>query len=579
MKKTLALLPALLAGLLSCISSGNRAAVGGPGTVPAARIDSLVTSQLDSGGPGCAVAVYRDGAIVFEKGYGLANLDWRLPVTPATMFDIASISKQFTAACILMLAERGQLSLDDDIRKSIPEFPDYGSRIEIRHLLNHTSGIRDWVWLLALGGIPFENILSRQDLYRIIYRQQALAFAPGEQYKYSNSGYNLLALIVERVAGLPFEEFVSKEFFQPLGMRHTCILDDRRMIIPNRAFGYVPARDGGYCMEQYFNPAMVGSSNIHTTVEDLFLWDQNYYTHKAGPPDLTEKMEERGVLNDGDTIAYACGLEVRQYRGLKTVSHGGDWAGFLACMLRFPDQRFTAVCLANTQAFNPARLCHKIADLCLAESFAQAGDAALEDRPAERKPVTIDPALYNDYSGTYQAESGKKIGVRPDSGHLTGSFEGEPEFEMLPASDNEFLLRGRNVLISFMRDEKNLVSRLDWQQDGRTESFFNLKNPPEFFSQPERAAEYAGEYFSPEVLATYFITAQDGRLILDTPIRSKYLMDSSGITNPDTLKYQEKDKFKFAFLDVDFERGPGGKIRGFTLIHKWAAVKLKFVKK
>ena len=578
MKRILSLLPVLYISLLSCTSGVNRAGESGPAAVRAARIDSLVTRELDPDGPGCAVAVYQDGAITFEKGYGLANLDWRLPVTPATVFDIASISKQFTAACILMLADRGMLSLHDDIHQFIPEFPNYGTRIEIQHLLHHTSGIRDWVWLLALGGIPFENILSRQDLYRIISRQQALAFAPSEQYQYSNSGYNLLALIVERITGMTFEGFVNKEIFQPLGMKHTRILSDRRQIIGNRAFGYLPTEDGGYCLEQYFTPALVGSSNIHTDVEDLFLWDQNYYSPKVGPPDLANRMEERGILNSGDTIAYACGLEIRQYRGLKTVSHGGDWAGFLACQLRFPEQRFTVICLANTQAISPSNICHKIADLFLAQRYDQAENTPPEERPVERTVVAVDPALYDDYAGVYEADDGRKISIRNENGRLSGFVVGERRFEILPSSANEFFLKSKDVLITFARDEQGLISRLEWKQGQQTVTYFSLKNRlPGSLSVPN-PAEYAGDYFSAELQVRYNVAVQDGGLVLNNPIKSRYLMDATGITGSNPLKPLEKDKFRFAFLYLNFERGAGGVISGFTLIHQWAALKLKFVK-
>ncbi|MFC1614831.1 serine hydrolase domain-containing protein, partial [Gemmatimonadota bacterium] len=366
MNRGLVLLTALFFGALGCAGNSEQQPEREFESAWAARVDSLVTGELEPGGPGCAVAIFKDEAIAFKRGYGMASLDYGIPITPTTVFDIASISKQFTATSILMLDESGKLSLNDDIRKFIPEFPDYGSKIEIRNLIHHTSGIRDWVWLLILAGTPFENILSRRDLFQFIVRQKELAFAPGDQYKYSNSGYNLLALIVERVTGMSLADFVQREIFEPLGMKNTFIFDDRRTVISNRAFGYIPDDDVGYCMEHYFNPAIVGSSNIHSTVEDLLLWDQNFYSNKVGPTDLAEKMEIRGRLNSGDTIDYAFGLFVQEHRGLKTVSHEGDWAGFLSCMLRFPEQKITVVCLANTQEFSPKRLCYRIADLCLA---------------------------------------------------------------------------------------------------------------------------------------------------------------------------------------------------------------------
>ena len=579
MKTVLALLAALFLGALSCAGGGNHAGEGEFEFTQAAQVDSLVAQELEPGGPGCAVAVFMDGAIAYKRGYGIANLDYGIPIIPSTVFDIASISKQFTAACILILAERGKLSLNDDIRRFIPEFPDFGSKIEIRHLIHHTSGIRDWVWLLALAGIPFENILSREDLYDLIARQQELVFAPGEEYKYSNSGYNLLALIIERVTGVSFADFAAKEIFGPLGMKNTLIFDDRRMVIKNRAIGYTPDEEDGYYMEHYFNPAILGSSNIHSTVEDLFLWDQNFYRNKVGPPGLAAKMEERGRLNRGDTIDYAFGLEVREYRGQKTVSHEGDWGGFLSCMLRFPGQKFTVVCLANTQAFSPRRLCYRIADLCLAGRYGQDVPSEQQEQPIDRAPVAVDPSVYDDYAGVYEADNGRKITVKRENGRLIGRLPGRRKFEMLPGSESEFFLKERNVLISFHRNQRGEVSRLEWQQGRRTVSYVNLKNRLASSQDLEKLAEYTGDYYSDELMATYNVAVERGGLVLKTPIKSRYLMDLTGITGSDPLKPLEKDKYRFAFMSVLFERNARGKISGFTLIQDRAGLRMKFAKK
>ena len=575
MKRILTLLTALFLGALSC----NRTGKGESEFTQAAQVDSLVAQVLEPGGPGCAVAVFKDGAIAFKRGYGIANLDYGIPVTPATVFDIASISKQFTAACILILAERGKLSLDDDIRRFIPEFPDYVSKIEIRHLIHHTSGIRDWVWLLALAGIPFENILTRQDLYDLIARQKDLVFAPGEEYKYSNSGYNLLALIIERVTGMSFADFAAKEIFEPLGMKNTHIFDNRRMVIENRATGYIPDEEDGYYMEHYFNPAILGSSNIHSSVEDLFAWDQNFYHNKVGPSGLAAKMEQRGRLNRGDTIDYAFGLVVQEYRGLKTVSHEGDWAGFLSCMLRFPEQKFTVVCLANTQSFSPRRLCYRIADLCLAERYRQEAPPGQQEQPVERTPVTVDPSVYDDYAGVYEADNGRKITVKRENSRLVGRLPGRRKFEMLPGSESEFFVEERDVLITFHRNERGEVSSLEWRQGSRTVSYVNLKNLPPSSQNLQKLAEYAGSYYIDELMATYNVAVCQDGLVLKTPIKSRYLMDLTGITGSDPLRPLEKDKYRFAFMSVLFERNSRGKVSGFTLIQDRAGLRMKFAKR
>lgn len=578
MNRLLYISSALLFLVLNCTAGTDNPGAKGAGFSQGARVDSLVSLNLEPGGPGCAVGIFRDGEIVYEKGYGIANLDYDIPITPSTVFDIASLSKQFTAASVLILAERGSLTLDDDIRKYIPELPDYGKKIEIRHLIHHTSGIRDWVWLLALGGMPFENVLSRHDLHQLIFRQEALAFAPGDKYTYSNSAYNLLALLVERVSGKPLAEFLNDEIFEPLGMENTVVFVDRGMPVKNRAIGYLPDEGDGYRMEHYFNPAILGSSNILSTVEDLHLWDRNFYSNQVGPDNLAEKMRTRGVLNNGDTINYAFGQVVQDYRDVQTVSHEGDWAGFLAFILRFPEQKFTVVCLANTQAFSARRLCYKIADLCLAEWHGMELPEEAEQQAEQRAPVAVEQSILGQYAGTYEAENGRKITVAEENGHLYVRRPGRRRFEVLPSSESEFFQQGENLLINFQRNGQGRVSGLEWRQGSRSTAYINVENRPAPSKPAGQLDEYRGEYYCDALDVTYTVETGQGGLVLKTPIRSRYLMEVTGITGSDQLKPLEKDKYRFTFLEIVFQRDSRGRVDGCTLIHQWAGLRMKFVK-
>src|SRR5690606_17154623 len=301
-----------------------------------ARVDSLFAEWDRPGSPGCALGVVRDGRLDYARGYGYANLDHDVPITPSTVFYIASVSKQFTAASIVLLAQQGRLSPDDDVRAYIPELPDYGATITIRHLIHHTSGLRDYLTLMLLAGMRLEDVHTDAEVLDLVTRQAALNFTPGERYLYSNTGYLLMAEIVRRVSGKSLREFADEHIFRPLGMANTHFHDDRTMVVRNRALAYARNEDGSFRLDVWSNFDKVGSGGLLASVEDLALWDLNAEHQKVGGAALREQMLGRGVLNDGDTLDYAFGLIIGEYRGLRTVGHSGGSMGFRAHHLRFP---------------------------------------------------------------------------------------------------------------------------------------------------------------------------------------------------------------------------------------------------
>ncbi|HWN41001.1 MAG TPA: serine hydrolase domain-containing protein, partial [Thermoanaerobaculia bacterium] len=352
-----------LRALISCLLLATAPALAA--TPPPESVDK-VFSDYGKDGPGCALAVVRDGAIVHSKGYGLASVEHGAPITPQTVFDIGSTSKQITAASILLLAQDGKLSLDDDVRKHIPEMPDLGTPVTLRHLLHHTSGVRDYIELLQLGEISFEDVATDDDALAALSRQKALDFRPGDEHNYSNSGYFLLSLVVKRASGKTLREFAQERIFTPLGMSSTQILDDHTLVIPRRAASYAPRRDGGFRLA-IANWEQTGDGAVQTTVEDLAKWDRNFYDPKVGGPALIEQLQVKGVLNDGSTIPYARGLVVDEHRGLRRVQHGGGWAGYRAEMIRFPDERLSVITLCNRGDANPTGLAMQVAELYLAD--------------------------------------------------------------------------------------------------------------------------------------------------------------------------------------------------------------------
>jgi CubicO group peptidase (beta-lactamase class C family) len=419
--------------------------------LPAARVDSLFMAWDRTDSPGCAVAVYSNSEIIHARGYGMASLEHGIAITPKTVFDIGSTSKQFAAMSIVLLAEEGVLSLDDDVRRFVPELPDYGSRITIRHLLTHTSGLRDYLTLWSLAGFDDADYTTGAEALSLIVRQRALNFQPGEQYLYSNSGFFLLSVIVERASGKSLAAYAHEHIFAPLGMRHTRFNDDHTAIIANRATGYSPRADGGFAVSMS-NYEQTGDGAVNTSVEDLLRWDENFYTAQVGGRRALEAMQTTAVLNDGSRLTYALGLRVEPYRGLPTVSHGGSWAGYRAELLRFPEQRFSVACLCNRSDANPSRLARRVADIYLADQLGQAVD---ESRPEPVEPAgtvapTLDAATLARYAGTYDSdEIGATYTVVVEGGRLVLHRRRAEPLTLVPTRADAFT--GDGLRFAFQR--------------------------------------------------------------------------------------------------------------------------------
>jgi len=346
-----------------------------------AQIDRIFSFATTSS-PGCAVAVDRNGRTLVSKAYGMANLEYDVPITPNTIFEAGSVSKQFTAAAVLLLAQDGKLSLEDPIAKYFPELPAYAKGITIRQMLNHTSGLRDWGAVMAVAGWPRgTRTYTHVHVLDIIARQKSLNYEPGSEYLYSNSNYNLAAMLVERVSGMTFSEFTKTRLFQPLGMNSTSWRDDYTRIVKQRATAYGRA-GAGWRQEMPFEN-VYGNSSLLTTVGDLLIWNRNLVSPSVGGPEFTRQMETRGVLNNKRVISYALGLVVDRYRDAAEVSHDGATAGYRAFLARYPEQGLSVALLCNASAANPGQLGHRVADLFLpAPAAAGSGTMAAAAMPA-----------------------------------------------------------------------------------------------------------------------------------------------------------------------------------------------------
>lgn len=516
------------------------------------RVDKLFSQWDKPDSPGCALAIVKDGKIIYKKGYGMANLEHNIPISPNSVFYIGSVSKQFVTMCIVMLSKQGKLSLDEDIHKYIPEMPDYGTPITIRNLIYHTSGLRDYLSLLDIAGIDFGSY-HKEDVLKLVARQKELNFKPGDKYLYSNSGYFLLAVIGERVSGKTFREFADENIFKPLGMKSSHFHDDYTMIIKNRAIGYYPDEKGKY--KNFISTFdCVGSGGLFTTVEDLFLWDQNFYQAKVGGKDLIELMHTKGKLNNGKELDYAFALSIGKYKGLNTVGHGGSLGGYKSATIRFPEQNFSAICLSNLSIFNPTKLCLQVADIFLAEQLKDE-KAENEARPLETvKFIQLPVKKLKEKVGHYiQPETEEVISLFIENGDLIARISGH-NYKLGAVSEAEFQALEAPVQIVIKLEKqakgKPLLMRV-YQEGEKPETFKAAK-----FVKPsyEELRQYEADYFSEELQATFNLILKEEKL---------YFVHRNA--PKESLQPIFQDKFRVRGFRIHFIRDEENKILGFTL--------------
>ena len=474
-------------------------------------VDQLFAQWAGPDSPGASIAIIQNGKIIYSQGYGAANLEYGVPNSPATVFPLASVSKQFTAFAIYLLVQDGKLSLDDDVRKYLPKLHDFGKVITIRQLLHHTSGVRDYWNLLILAGWRPEDQITDDDVARLLFQQTELNFAPGDRFLYSSSGYTLLAMVVKQVSGKTLPEFAKERIFDPLGMAHTHFQDHYGIVVKDRAYSYARQPDGKY---QYV--ALSSSSSLFSTVGDLARWDENFYTGEVGGPALLAQMQEKGKLNNGNEIDYASGLEIGKYCGLRTVEHAGGDAAYRTNILRFPDQRFSVVVLANAGDVNATALSFKIADIYLEDRLQPTPDKpSLGDKPE----VTIDPKVLDAYVGDYELQDelrpGFIVSFSKDKDHLVARATGQSSLPMYAVSNTAFRLRVVPAEVVFDDPtEGGKTQNAILHQDGASLPMRRI-----LITQPtaERLKAYEGQFYSAELGVTYDVFVRDGALKVHYP--------------------------------------------------------------
>jgi CubicO group peptidase (beta-lactamase class C family) len=455
-----------------------------------------VTTALDTifqrfnrpDGAGCAIGISREGAAPILRGYGSADLEHDVPFTPDSVSEAGSVSKQFTSASVLLLADQGKLKLTDDIRKYLPEMPDYGTPITINELLGHTSGLRDWGSVEAIAGWPRSTrTYTNTEALDIAARQKHLNYKPGTEYSYTNTGYNLLAIIVERVSGRSLAQFSREHLFVPLKMTHTQWRDDFQRIVKGRAIGYEPTKDGSYRQDMPFED-IYGNGGLLTTVGDLLRWNDALTNSELGTFVSTE-IRRSSQLNDGRTIPYARGLFNKSYRGMSEISHSGATAGYRAWLARFSDQNLSIAILCNAGEANPVALGYIAADLFLRKTAA--ADRKLVAAPAEQLARNV--GLY------FDANTGSVLQVEVRGGALHAASGPA----LSPISPTEFTADGTTF-----RFDGNKLSRMS---DSETAEYRRVQP---WTPQAAELESFVGEYESDEALAVLEVRMTSDKLLV-----------------------------------------------------------------
>ncbi len=473
---------------------------GGPGS-PDKQIDAIFKDWDSPNSPGASVAVIEHGKLVFAKGYGVANLEYNIPIKPETVFHVASVSKQFTAMAVVLLESDGKLALDDDVQKYLPELPDYGNKITIRNLLQHTSGIRDQWQTLALAGWSLQDVITQDQALRLIFRQKELNFAPGTRNLYSNAGFTLLAEIVARVSGMPFPQFCAERIFTPLHMTHTHFHQDLTQLVPGRAYSY--GNKGTGFAAAPLNYATVGATSLFTTASDLALWLDNFRDPKVGGAAGVARMQEEGVLSDGTKIKYGLGIALDTYRGLKTISHGGGDAGYRSDVIWFPEHELGVAVVSNLGSFNPDRAAKSVAEVYIGAKMApQEG----KQNRAEPKYVAMDALELEKFTGVYPIPKiDQVLTVVVKDGKLWAA--GGLQLELHPVAPGHFYCKEIQADIEFSPQEHGGM-HVKVTQPGAV-------NEAERVPAAAVTADflpYTGVYWSDELETQYTFFVRDGTL-------------------------------------------------------------------
>jgi len=516
-------------------------------TTPQGKVDQAA-AQLYKDTPGAVVGVIKGGTLTFAKGYGSANLTYGIPFTPETPTNIGSSSKQFTGFAICLLASRGKLSLDDDVRKYIPELKDFGKKITLRHLLSHTTGYREFVNTLLIEGrqVLEGDYIAPDEAIKVINRQPTLQNEPGAEFNYNNSAFSLASMVVERVSGRPFAEFMRAEVFLPLGMTHTWVRSDPGMIVPGRSVGYI-AGEGGFREVRDLH-ASQGAGGINTTPGDVAKWFANFKTGKLGGPDVIKELTTSFVLNDGKPANYGKGLFLDTNRGLRRWQHGGNDVAHSSTFVYYPDLDAGYVVFSNYQGV-PGNLANVVADAFFGDKMTAAPATPQRAVANATSGVDVPNATLRRYAGKYEMTTlgGLLLNVELQGGQLRLQLPGQPALPLRPTTASSFEVVGAPASITFNTSADSSVESITFHQDGDHPGKRVVEKAVDLTS-------YAGRYFSEELETFYNLSVEGGQLV----IRHRRF-------GPAPLTHTSGDSFSgtLPVSQVVFKRDADGKVTGF----------------
>ena len=510
------------------------------------KVDSMFLDIKDGLHPGTAILIVKDKDVILNKGFGYANLEHQVPITPNTLFDLASLAKQFTGYSIALLIEQGMIFKSDDIKKYLPEFPDFEQKITIGNLLHHTSGLRDWTSTFPLAGKSFDNVISYDQILRMVQEQRKLNFVPGTKYSYSNTGYNLLVEIIQRVTGASFREWTHQNIFSPLEMNNTLFLDNHNEVINNRATGYYKDEHGHYNYASN-NLTALGSSSLYSTTTDLAKW----VNHLMYPEDewkpIIERMFQTEVLNNGDENNYASGIVKTKFKDTPLIAHSGSWASFSTYIALFPKHRLSVIVLNNNEK-SASRIVRQIASFFVPNSKEeQNGDEVIEN-----KAIDISEKILDEYVGTYKLGPAWFVHLTKEENKLWTQATNEEKYPMIALSDNEFLIKEYgNRTMTFYKNNKGEIAYL----------VYNREKCPKVSSdttfKPINLIQYTGEYYSKELHTTYKVILKDGKLKLWHLFNGEISLKS--------VWYDEFLSSQWFAKNIEFSRNDSGIIIGLKV--------------
>ena len=481
------------------------------------KVDSIFNTYNNNEVPGVSIGFIKDNKLEFCRSYGMSNLENDISINENTIFNLASVSKQFTAFAIVLLEEEGKLSLEDDVHKYIPELYDYGEKITLKQLANHTSGIRSHLQLLGLKGYISDNVITKQDALQIIFSQRELNFKPGEKYGYSNSGYVLLAEIVERVSGMSFPEFLKKRVFEPLQMNNTFVMDDYHKVIKNKAASY-EIENGNY-VNAPSNYSYYGSTGIYTSITDFSKWVLNFFNPKVGSDKLFKKMTTETFLNNGQTTGYGLGLRVGTYNGHTYINHSGGDAGYVAFMGLFPQHKAAVFLLSNNNTVNAEGKALEVADIMMTPS--QQNNPPDHTQPLSENnrntKIEIKNSELKQLEGHYLSNENfliRNLIIKDGSLYFSRPEQNHRETKLIPIGKGIFQFDGNPTVTAEFRKEQEKVT-INILMNGTIVETYDKYNRKTYTKKQLKIFE--GSYYSPELDTTYKLTVMDDLLFVTHP--------------------------------------------------------------